>query len=350
MAVRTRSDMHIGLDLILNVLNATPTNRLDPPIKDYFLNMTIGNFVKEVINKANRPDETKRVPFRILTYGDILNKYNDIYTLIKEDDSLLPITPIANSFHYLYNYPSDLLRFETSYSNVCPVDCITYPAATSPSLTNAGAGNVNVGQHHYFVVFVYADGVSDVNAESISSITIASSAATVNITNIPLGSTGCTARRIYRTSINDKWYNAKLLTTISDNVTTSYSDNIADSGLGAIGFNNQNDTVLPNVLLNTYDVIAFNLNPFGGKRKYIATTLQSDGIKVYHLGRYSFSKFGIVYIKKPAVLTSSPTPVNCDLPESVHDKIVEDTAKFIAAVTANGTYQHLLMEAKNKIQ
>jgi hypothetical protein len=41
MGFRTRADMHIGLDLILNTLNATPTNRMDPPIKDYFLNRTI---------------------------------------------------------------------------------------------------------------------------------------------------------------------------------------------------------------------------------------------------------------------------------------------------------------------
>lgn len=350
MAIRTRSDMHIGLDLILNVLNATPTNRLDPPIKDYFLNMTIANFVKDVINKANRPDENKRVPFRILTYGDILNKYNDIYTLIKEDDSLLPVTPISDNSYYLYNYPSDLFRFETSYSKVCPLNCVTYSAATAPTLTNGGAGSVNIGTHYYFVVFVYADGVSDVNAESVSSIAITGSTATINLSNIPLGSTGCTARRIYRTSANGIWYTAKLVGTIPDNTSTICVDNIADSSLGAVGFNNLNDTVLPNVLLSTYDVASFNLNPFGGKRKYIATTLQTNGIKVYHLGRYSLSKFGMIYIKTPAVLTSSPTTVNCDLPESVHDKIVEDTAKFIAAAVGNGTYEHLLMEAKNKMQ
>jgi hypothetical protein len=59
MAIRTRADMHIGLDLMLNTLNATPTNRMDPVIKDYFLNDRIANFVKKVINKHNTPDETK---------------------------------------------------------------------------------------------------------------------------------------------------------------------------------------------------------------------------------------------------------------------------------------------------
>ena len=68
--------MHIGLDLALEVLNATPTNRMDPAVKDYFLNRTISEFVKDVIAKANKPDENKRVPFRILTHGDILSKYN----------------------------------------------------------------------------------------------------------------------------------------------------------------------------------------------------------------------------------------------------------------------------------
>ena len=331
---------------MLNTLNATPTNRLDPAVKDYFLNRTISEFVKSAIRKANSPDEDRRVPFRILTHGDILNKYNDIYTLIKEDDTLLPIS--HDNYSFLYNYPSDLYRFETSYSVVCPLDCVNKRAATSPSLVTGGAGNVSVGLHHYFIVFVYPDGVSEVNALSVASITIPTIASSVNLTNIPLGSAGCTARRIYRTAVGEAWYNAKLAGTISDNVTTTYTDNMPDESLGAIGFDNHNDIQIVNPLVGVYDVSAFNNHPYGGKKKYIAISLQEGGIKAYHLNRYSFSKFGIIYIKKPAVLTAYPTPVDCDLPESVHDNIVEETAKFIAGAIANNNYEYLVNEVKNK--
>ena len=348
MAIRTRADMHIGLDLMLNTLNATPTNRMDPVIKDYFLNDTIAKFVKKVINKVNAPDESKRVPFRILTYGDILNKYNDIYTLIKIDDSLVPISFDNNTL--LYTLPTDLFRFETSSIFVRPNNCITYPSAIAPTLSQGVAGNVNVGLHYYFVTFLYGTVETDAVVTGVANTTIATSAKQVAISNIPLGLTGCTGRKIYRTIAGGKWYEAKLLTTLANNSSTTYTDNTADASLGVAGFNNTHDTELQNVLISLYDRATFNNNPFGGKKKLIATYIDSTGLKVDILNRYAVSKFNMIYIKKPAVLTSSPTIINCDLPESVHDDIVEDTAKFIAAAVTSGNYEHILNEVKLRNQ
>lgn len=340
--------MHIGLELALEVLNATPTNRMDPVIKDYFLNRTISEFVKNVINKTNHPDESKRVPFRLLTYGDIINKYNSIYTLIKIDDNLLPILSVIDNSFYKYILPSDLFRFETSFSNVRPVNCITYPSASAPTVAITGTpGYVELGLHYYFITFVYPTEETDVSGIGVANVTL-TTAGQVNITNIPLGLSGCTARKIYRSKVGEKWYQAKLLVTISNNTTTTYLDDIADASLVTIGYSNLNDTQLPNVLLDLYDIIAFNSNPYGGKGKYIGTIIENGGLQLYHLNRYAISKVGIIYVKKPAILTSSPSIINCDLPESVHDEIVDDTARFIAAAITSGNYQQLLMEAKEK--
>ena len=355
MPLRTRADMHIGLDLALEILNATPTNRLDPAIKDYFLNRTITTFVKNVIAEANKPDESKRVPFRLLTYGDINNKYNDIYTLIKVDDTLLPITEIDNTF-FQYILPTDLLRFETSFANVRPIDCIIYPSATKPTLANSvGAGTVDAGLHYYFVTYMYGTLETDINGVNVASLTVDASK-NVELTAIPLGLSSCTARKIYRSKLNDPWYKAYLVTTLDNGVTQTtqtYTDTATDVSLTTLYSGNTNDTQLPNLLLNTYDIISFNSNPYGGSRKYIGTiletnpnTLLSGYLKLYHLDRYAISKVGIIYIKKPAILTSSPEIRNCDLPESIHDNIVDETAKYIAAVTANNNYQTLLNEAK----
>lgn len=352
MPVRTRTDMHIGLDVALEVLNASPTNRLDPAIKDYFLNRTINEYVKGVIAKANKPDESKRVPLRTLTHGDILSKYNDIYTLIKIDESILPSTVIDNNF-YQYTLPTDLLRFEASYTNVRPIDCITYPAATPPTLANSvGAGTVDAGAHKYAITFVYPTVETDIIASSIASITVSSSK-NVELTNIPLGLTGCTARKIYRTKLLGNWYVMYLVATINDNITTIYTDSATDASLTTLYSGNTHDTQLPNLLLETYDIIAFNNNPYGGKKKYIGTILETNStvlygtLRVYHNQRYAISRLGIIYIKKPATLT---TGVDCDLPVSVHDTIVDETAKFISAATVSGNYQQLLMEAKSKMQ
>lgn len=342
--------MHIALDVALDIIDANPMNRLDPGAKDLILNKTIDNFVDSVIAKANMPDENKRVPFRILTYGDILAKYNDLYTLITIEDNVLPQLPIANSFSR-YTLPTNLFKFETSYSVVRPLDCITYPAATRPTVALSGtAGNINNGIHHYIVTFMYGTVETDFLAENAVPITVVNNTINgqVNLTNIPVGGTGCIARKIYRTRADGNWYDAYLVTTLNDNTTTIFTDNLADSSLTTLYSGNQHDTELPNVLVAPYDIIAFNQNPFGGKKKYIGTVVERNGLRLYNNNRYAISRLGLIYIRRPAILNDVPT--NCDLPDSVHNLIVDNAAKYIAAAVAAGTYEQLLMESKTKNQ
>lgn len=53
----------------------------------------------------------------------------------------------------------------------------------------------------------------------------------ISVSNIQVGPVGTTARKLYRTEVNGSVY--KLVTTISDNTTTTYADNTADGSLGA---------------------------------------------------------------------------------------------------------------------
>jgi len=360
MPIRTRAEMHIGLDLALEVLDATPMNRLDPPVKDYFLNRTISEFVKDVVTKANKPNESKEVLSRIPTLADSLNKYNDIYTLVTLLDTTLASTAISPLFN-IYSLPTNLFRFECSFSHVRWLSSITYSSATIPTLAAVAGAGVTAGLHYYFVTFVYPAGETDIIDTNVTSITVVSGAnQQVNLSTIPVGVTGCTARKIYRSKLDDPWYSARLLTTIGDNVTTTYSDNTADAALGAVYAGNTNDTILPNILLNTYDITFYNTKPLGLYLypntitwfDLMASAIIGNGttstLRIYHLNKYAINRTGIIYIKKPAILTSSPGIVNCDLPESVHDRIVDDTAKFIAAATSSGNYEQLLMEAKQQ--
>ena len=106
------------------------------------------------------------------------------------------------------------------------------PGAVTAALAGAGAGNVDNGVHRYIAVFVTANGKT--SAGTISApVTVADK--TVNgkvaLSAIPLGGSLVTAREIYRTAADASTY--LLLATIADNTTTTYTDNTADSGLGA---------------------------------------------------------------------------------------------------------------------
>lgn len=106
------------------------------------------------------------------------------------------------------------------------------PAPTAPTVTlSAAASNVTAGAHRYGVTFVTADGETELGAVSSSVTTIANTHARVAVSAIPLGGSAVTARKLYRTAAGGSTY--LLLATLSDNTTTTYTDDIADASLGA---------------------------------------------------------------------------------------------------------------------
>lgn len=113
--------------------------------------------------------------------------------------------------------------------------------AVSLALAGAGAGNVDNGYHAIAVKFNDAVGDTLLGPAAQIQVTDATSNGQVSVTNIPLGPTGTTTRKLYATkavngSVADSlaggpWF---LLTTISDNTTTTYTYNTADASLGAL--------------------------------------------------------------------------------------------------------------------
>jgi uncharacterized phiE125 gp8 family phage protein len=105
------------------------------------------------------------------------------------------------------------------------------PGAITVAL-GSGAGNVDNGAHRYLCTFVTSDGETEAGTIS-SAVTVADKTVNgkVSLSAIPLGGSLVTSRKIYRTTAGGSTY--LLLATIADNTTTAYTDNIADSSLGA---------------------------------------------------------------------------------------------------------------------
>lgn len=105
-------------------------------------------------------------------------------------------------------------------------------AAATAALAGAGAGNVDDGTHSYRVSFVHPDGESAGGTKS-NVVTVADKGVDgqVDLTSVPLGPTGTTARRVYRTVAGDTGRH-KFVGEIGDNTTTMFNDNVADANLG----------------------------------------------------------------------------------------------------------------------
>lgn len=106
---------------------------------------------------------------------------------------------------------------------------IVLPNALTATLSDS-AGNVDAGIYEYGVTYVSAYGESKVG--KYSAIITVSTAGQGDLTAIPVGPTGTTSRKIYRRQ--NRQGDMKLLTTLSDNTTTTYTDNTAQASLGAI--------------------------------------------------------------------------------------------------------------------
>ena len=100
----------------------------------------------------------------------------------------------------------------------------------APTVAATVAGSVDAGSHSWAITYVING--TETNLGVVSSTLTLGAATDVQLTNIGLGPSGTTDRKIYRTEANSSTP-YKLVTTISDNTTTSFLDNVADSGLGA---------------------------------------------------------------------------------------------------------------------
>jgi hypothetical protein len=107
------------------------------------------------------------------------------------------------------------------------INATTASPGTIHSLAAGSSGNPN-GAYRTVVTFLSAFGETTPGGEV--DITVTNDQ--ILWTNIPTGPPGCTGRNLYRTVAGGGANTEKLVTTISDNVTTSFTDNVADGSLG----------------------------------------------------------------------------------------------------------------------
>ena len=110
---------------------------------------------------------------------------------------------------------------------------VNQPVSGSTALVTTGTGNLSNGVYSYCITFITALG--ETNAYQLNSSTVDASHKQVTV-NIPVSTDyRVTGRKIYRTTVGGNYYTPFLLTTVADNSTLSYVDNIADGSLGAAG-------------------------------------------------------------------------------------------------------------------
>jgi len=106
-------------------------------------------------------------------------------------------------------------------------DNVTWELGACKAVLGAAGGNLEASKTYYYAV-TFDDDAMNTGAVS-NSVTTDATNLRIELSEIPLGPIGTTNRKIYRTEGDGSAL--KLLTTLADNTTETYSDNIADGSL-----------------------------------------------------------------------------------------------------------------------
>lgn len=158
-----------------------------------------------------------------------------------------------------------------------------YPPTDTSTVATSSAGTLT-GDYRYKVAYVNSQSV--VGDVGPSTATHTAATTRVYITSIPVApqSFGVSSRRIYRTEAGGSTY--KLLTTLNDNTTTVYEDNISDSALGAAA---PTDNGVPPL----YGVVCYHRNRiFCNDPSNPNYVVYSDLNEPYTFQSTNFSRFG----------------------------------------------------------
>jgi len=182
------------------------------------------------------------------------------------------------------------------------LDVVSIPSAPTLSLITS-TGNLGVGKYYYFVTYVTAIGETD--RSNLTSITTTAGNQQVNVT-IPVSTDHrVTGRKIFRTKVGDSAYKSYFLAEITDNTTTTYTDNTADADLtgsmkaGYYQSNSTNPQITINgvksmLISNGQTNIGFRAGDSlttGGESVYIGTdagTTASESFKMVGVGNRAF--------------------------------------------------------------
>lgn len=176
-----------------------------------------------------------KVPYSasLSSFGTIDKYYCEVYTPALGTDEA------AQSFYefgetYEVGDAGLATRYHTAKSNTQifgTTSAVSAPATAAVATLVVSAGSLSIGAYSYMVEYVSSLGQSNPSPKS-NTITTVSGSQRINLTSIPIGPAGTTSRKIFRTQAGGADY--YLLTTIANNSTTAYSDNIADASLTAL--------------------------------------------------------------------------------------------------------------------
>lgn len=119
-----------------------------------------------------------------------------------------------------------------AFGNIAIAGPVTPPGTPPGAPTAAAAAGtaLGIGVYRYALTFVSPAGETEIGTEA--SVTTTAGNQAVNLTAIPTGPAGTTARKLYRSAAGGAAGTTRFVATVGDNTTTTFNDTLPDAGLG----------------------------------------------------------------------------------------------------------------------
>lgn len=342
----TTLEMHIGVNLLVQKINSNIISSLKSEEIDFFLNQEVYRF----INDRTSPDEkglgfqdsskrledlkglisVKKLPVYINDTNSVLAYIPSNCLKLIKDRSLTkdlcgaayaPVTTVVNIHYAKYQFVTTGANFYTNFqfrlAGVLVFDTANYPNLNS---------FVSYEQKFELVDFMMEkirDAGYEVKYENYIGINgIDSLIITRTSASFTMGvKYGAAAEVVTASLLTDD------LNKITEITGTTEVENILNKNSNYIEY------------LNSSFGTTLVSSPLSVRRE--------DSLFVYHKQKFIISSVNVEFIRIPRKI-SLPLSQNCDLDASVHQEIVDNTARRIAGVTTAENYQQLLRENLNK--
>lgn len=340
----TPREMLIGIDLRLQKVNSDVVSSISDEEKLWFLNEDQIRFIKQRTNVLSNDKK--------LGLQDTEKRYDDLEALI--ESTSLPVFARDNSsvFTYLPTTYFSRINIRSLTKDLCGKD---YNPTTAIQKIYTTSYVLPVNTDNFYQDLIVKLGsttiltVADYYSTGIKSLK--SSFELINILIDILNSQpGIEAK--YETS---KGVYNKGAIIVSSNLTFTITNNYTFSGVKVDTFTpTSKDYTQINTITGTQEYdnrlvkgekLFSMLNTNFSTTFYDSpiTTLQKDSIVVYHKKKFILSSINLDYIRKPKKI-SLILNQGCELSENVHEEIVDNTAKRIAAYVLSQEYNNIINE------
>jgi len=342
----TIQEMHIGIDLYLQKVNSDFVDSLQPEEKDWFLNDEQKRFIMTRINEASN-DKRQGLQFNQKRYDDLENlivpNYSDIAYIRN---------PISNYIDLPANYLY-LLNDRSSVDKSCiygETTTLTTKKYYVPfNFTFPDEFSIN------YTFKIIIDTVVVFSTENYPNLvtTIDTLFTLIQLVKDVLISQGY---QVYWEYFNGQFFSNQLIIVLEEDdsfIIENLTEDKIEYELFSINLSYFKTTAAkevetPNRLTKTEDIYEIIRGAFTKPTKESpVSAMESRRVVVYHNGNFILGKIWIDYIRLPRMVSLS-LGINSELNPNIHEELVEQVGKRLAAYLGAKNYNELSAENRNK--